>query len=350
VLPSKRAILSGASQAIISPLWLAGVLTGAKSFEANPIIGNRRLNALGLHAARVNAAYHLAKARRERLEPLVSAEDRGAFERDGFVVRSNFLPAGDFAALLAQVKACRRGAREITQGSTKNRKIAVNPETLAAIPALRTVLHSTEWRGLVRFVGSRDADPVVFLQSILRRDGDGPEDPQTELHADTFHPTVKAWLFLTDVAADAGPFTYVSGSHRLTAERLQWEQQMSLGARWSPDQATREGSFRISAIDLPKLGLPQPRAFAVPANTLVVADTFGFHARGPSIGPSLRVEIFALGRRSPFLPWTGLDPWSTAGLGRRTSLRWKFGDFIEAAGLKRNAWRSRAGVSAFDVP
>src|ERR1700694_3362140 len=55
----------------------------------------------------------------------------------------------------------------------------------------------------------------------------GPPDPQTALHADTFHPTVKAWLFLTDVAADAGPFTYVPGSHRLTPERLPLEMRSS---------------------------------------------------------------------------------------------------------------------------
>ena len=53
-------------------------------------------------------------------------------------------------------------------------------------------------------------------RACLRHACDGPPDPQTALHADTFHPTVKAWLFLTDVAADAGPFTYVPGSHRLT--------------------------------------------------------------------------------------------------------------------------------------
>jgi hypothetical protein len=96
--------------------------------------------------------------------------------------------------------------------------------------------------------------------------------------------------------------------------------------------------------------LPQPRAFAVSANTLVVADTFGFHARGPSIGASLRVEIWAYGRRSPFLPWTALVPWGTAALGRRSVLSWKFGDFLEAAGLKQNRWRERTGISAFDPP
>src|SRR5205823_7805156 len=143
---------------------------------------------------------------------------------------------------------------------------------------------------------------------------------QTFLHADTFHPTVKAWLFLTDVAEDAGPFTYVPGSHRLTAQRLEWERRMSLSARHSPNAEDRQGSFRIDPAELPSLCLPRPRAFAVPANTLIVADTFGFHARGPSAGRSVRVEIWAYGRRSPFVPWPGLDWWSGAALAQRSLL------------------------------
>src|SRR6202035_1704280 len=115
--------------------------------------------------------------------------------------------------------------------------------------------------------------------SILRHACSGPADPQTFVHADTFHPTVKAWLFLTDVAADAGPFTYVPGSHRLTPERLAWGARHRLPARHSADPEIREGSFRIMPKELAARGLPEPRAFAVPANTLIVADTFGFRAR-----------------------------------------------------------------------
>jgi hypothetical protein len=188
------------------------------------------------------------------------------------------------------------------------------------------------------------------VQSILRHACPGPADPQTVLHADTFHPTVKAWLFLTDVAEEAGPFTYVPGSHRLSPERLDWERRMSLAARHSPNAEIRQGSFRIDQADLPSLGLPQPRSFAVPGNTLVVADTFGFHARGPSNRPSLRVEIWAYGRRSPFLPWATLFPWTTAALGRRSVLAWQFGDLLEAAGIKKHRWRKQTGLSAFDPP
>ena len=337
-------------RAAMAPVWIAQLATGTKSFERNGVIGSRRLNEWGLHAARVGLAYRLAQARRRKLTGLVSEEDRTAFDRDGFVLRPDFLPPQQFAALVAQVRAYRGPLREISEGDTIMRKIALDGRTLAALPALGAVLQSREWRGLIHYAGSRDAEPVVWVQSILRHACAGPADPQTFLHADTFHPTVKAWLFLTDVAEDAGPFTYVPGSHRLTPQRLEWERQMSLSARLSQNVEDRQGSFRIDPVELTSLGLPQPRVFAVSANTLIVADTFGFHARGPSERPSLRVEIWAYGRRSPFLPWAALVPWTTSALGRRSTWSWKFGDALERAGLKKNRWRARTGVSAFDPP
>jgi Phytanoyl-CoA dioxygenase (PhyH) len=337
-------------RAAMSPLWVAQLATGTKSFERNPLIGSRRLNEWGLHAARVGVAYRLASARRRKLARLISDDDKAAFDRDGFVLRPNFLPSERFAALLAQVKAYRGSSREIPEGDTIMRKIALDRWTLAELPALGAVLQSGDWRGLIRYAGARNAEPVIWVQSLWRHAHPGPVDPQTLLHADTFHPTVKAWLFLTDVAEDAGPFTYVPGSHRLTAERLAWERRMSLNARASPNAEIRQGSFRVDPAELPSLGLPPPRAFAVPANTLIVADTFGFHARGPSAGSSLRVEIWAYGRRSPFPSLAALVPWTTAALGRRSSLSWQLGDWLEAAGLKKNRWRARSGISAFDPP
>jgi hypothetical protein len=343
-------MLAEMRRAVMAPVWVAQLATGTKSFERNALIGSRRLNEWGLHAARVGLAYRLAQARRRKLARLVSDDDRKVFDRDGFVLRPNFLPDEQFAALVAQVRAYRGPLREISEGDTIMRKVALDSRAVAALPALGAILQSSDWRGLVRYVGSRDAEPVVWVQSILRHACSGPADPQTFLHADTFHPTVKAWLFLTDVAEDAGPFTYVPGSHQLTAQRLEWERRMSLSARHSPNAEDRQGSFRIDPAELASLGLPQPRTFAVPANTLIVADTFGFHARGPSERPSLRVEVWAYGRRSPFLPWAALVPWTTSALGRRSIWSWKFGDALESAGLKKNRWRARTGVSAFDPP
>src|SRR5579884_3822153 len=166
-------------RAMLTPLWAAQLLSAAKSFERNPLIGSRRLNEWGLHTARVRLAYRLATRRRRRLAGLVSAEDRAAFARDGFVVRRNFLSPPEFAVLLAEVRSYRGLLREMAEGDTLMRKIPLDRQALAALPALRAVLRSAAWRGLVRYVGSRDAEPVVWVQSLLRQACDGPADPQT---------------------------------------------------------------------------------------------------------------------------------------------------------------------------
>lgn len=319
--------LKHATNTLLSP---AQLLTGAKSFEGNPVIGNRWLNQRGLHTGRVQLAHRLAEKRRTRLASAVRPEDRAAFTRDGYVVRRDFLPAANFTALLAELRGFQANFRERYEGDSILRKATVTPDLLSRLPALASLLATPEWDALIRYVGGRDAPPAVHLQSILQQARTGPRDPQTYPHADTFHPTVKAWFYLTDVAEEAGPLTYVPGSHRLTPARLEWERRMSLQARDADDEDTRQGSFRIDAAGLAKLGLPAPQPLAVPANTLVVADTFGFHARGRSLRPSLRVEVWAFGRRNPFLPWVRLDPLVNAvGLPRVTDWRLQPGTLFD---------------------
>ncbi|WP_428484551.1 phytanoyl-CoA dioxygenase family protein [Rhodopila sp.] len=346
---SRPELLRAVIRPFAAPFWAAQLLTGAKSFMDNPMIGSRQLNERGLHVGRVALAHRLAARRRRAIGANVEPADRAAFERDGFVVKRDFLAPALFERLCAQIRVHRGQGREMVQGDTITRRIAIDPATLSRIPAMRDVLAMPEWHWLIRFAWSYNAAPLVYVQTILSHVLSGPEDPQCALHADTFHPTVKAWLFLTDVAEDEGPFTYVPGSHRATTARLDWEKRMSLRAPDAPDRMTRRGSFRVEASELAELGLPPPVALAVPANTLVVADTHGFHARGPSVRPTRRVEIWAYGRRNPFLPWIGLDPWSIGELGHyRVPLYWRGGDLAEGLGMKRNVWRPRDGVSAFD--
>jgi hypothetical protein len=135
----------------------------------------------------------------------------------------------------------------------------------------------------------------------------------------------------------------------MTEARLSWEREQSIVAAANADRYSARGSFRVSAEDLQRMELARPQAFAVPANTLVVADTVGFHARGHSARPSRRVEIWAYGRRNPFLPWTGLDPWSLPGLAeRRIPALWQALDFGEKLKLARNSWRVSGSKRALD--
>ena len=302
---------------IAMPWWAAQLLTGAKSFRDNPLIGSKRLNHLGLHGWRVRAAHWLAAWRREKLGKRLSADDCAQFERQGYVLVRDFLPAEDFAALKAAVLARASPAREMVQGDAITRRIAIDAAMLRDVPALARLIRMPRWVGLMRYVASFDSEPLYYIQTILTHRANGQPDPQLHLHADTFHPTMKAWLFLSDVADEDGPLTYVAGSHRLTPERLAWEQARALEAPEGVDFLSARGSMRVEPEELPDLGLPDAVRFAVPANTLVVADTCGFHARGSSSRPAMRIEIWAYSRRNPFLPWSNMDLLSLPGLAER---------------------------------
>lgn len=335
---------------LLAPLHAAALATTAKSFRDNPILGNPALNRAGLHVLRMRAAAALAVRRRRRLARLIDAEDAAALDRDGFVVKPDYLPRPQFAALREQALGLAAPAREMLQGDAVTRRIVLDARALARSPALAGFIDDPRWLALVRYAGSSALEPITYIQTIFSRVMPNLLDPQTHLHADTFHPTVKAWFFLTDVAADDGPFTYVPGSHRVTPQRLAWEREVSIGARVSADNETQEGSFRIGASELPALGLPPPRVFAVPANTLIVADTMGFHARGRSTRPSVRVEVWAYGRRNPFLPWLGWDPAAFPFVkGRAAALGWAAADFAERLGLGHNPWRP-VGVTTPTAP
>lgn len=309
------------------PIWVVELGTGAKSFADNPLIGSRRLNRLGLHRLRLRLAARMAEWRRMLLAGGVSGEDRAAFHRQGFVLWQDVLEPEQFgrmqSALLDRLWPC----RDMIQGDTITRRIAVDSAMLAAVPELKALIRSPRWRGLMRYVAATRAEPHYYIQTIFSQHAVGAADPQTAIHADTFHPNMKAWLFLTDVAVEDGPFSYVPGSHRLTTQRLDWEHRRALAAPEGLDRLSARGSQRIDEAELSMLGLPRPVLFAVPANSLVVADTFGFHARSCSARPSVRVELWAYSRRNPFLPWTGFDIGSLPFImHRRIPLAWWFQD------------------------
>ena len=348
---------SGASQiarlpmmALKSPLWLAGVAGTDKSFADNPIIGSPTLNRWGLHVQRLKIAARLADARRRRLAPAVAPEHREAFDRDGVVVIRDFMPADAFAALKEAIAARTFEAREMRQGKAVERMIPLGTRLLDDLPEARRYVDDPRLKPLIHYAGSRTGEPIFYLQTVIVDPTQGRADPQTSFHTDTFHSTTKAWFFLSDVGEDDGPFTYVPGSHKLTPQRLAWEYEQSLSASTVENRHHAVGSFRISEAELERIGCRKPVKMAVPANTLVVGDTHGFHARGPSVRPSARPVIHAYMRRNPFLPWTGLDPLELPGVrGRVLDLYLGFLDGQERLTGRRNAWRP-VGAVRLDAP
>jgi len=320
-----------------APLWTLALATGAKSFVDNPILGSERLNRRGLHVSRLKLAHAMAWSRRRRLAYAVPSQWRERFDRAGYVEIRDFLPAEQFQQLQTALLHGEFDTREHQQGDSITRRVAVGPDLLRKVPQLRTLFD--RWRSLLAYVGSTANEPIYYIQTIVMGHASGAPDPQLELHADTFHPSLKAWLFLTDVSDDQGPLTYVAGSHRLTPERLAWEQARSVAISNS-DRLSQRGSLRVAPDELASLKLPQPTRFAVPANTLVAIDTCGFHARGGADRPVVRVEIWAYSRRTPFLPWAGFDLLSVGPIASRRA-DWLTGivDRLDRLGIKQQHWR-----------
>jgi hypothetical protein len=336
-------LLGGALRWWRAPFWLLALFTGSKSFADNPILGSTALNRAGLHGWRVSAAHALTRWRRERLAHLVPAHLREQFDRDGFAVINDAIPPDEFRRLQQMMLGSEFECRAHRQGDTVTRRVPVGPDLLRHMPALATVLGSRRWTGFMAYVAGTRNRPLYYIQTVSGGITEGPADPQLQLHSDTFHPSLKAWLFLTDVEDDGRPLTYVAGSHRLSRERLAWERRKSVDVLQSGDRLSQRGSFRIRPDELEALGLPQPTRFSVPANTLVIADTCGFHARANSNRPTVRVELWAYGRRNPFLPWTGggLLSWPAIA-DRRADLLYKLMDWLDRRGLAKQHWK-RAG-------
>jgi hypothetical protein len=251
------------------------VLTGAKSFADNPILGSRRLNAAGLHVWRLKTAHALARSRRARLARGIRADLKEQFDRDGYVVIRDFLPVDLFHSVQSELLDPGLSCRSQQQGDTITHRIPVGPRLRRRLPALAQLLDGSRWKGLMAYVASTRSEPLYYFQAIAGGVAEGLPDPQLELHSDTFQPSMKAWLFLTDVAEDGRPLTYVAGSHRLSEARIAWERRRSVEIKDNGDRLSKRGSLRISADELTELGLPQPTHFNVPANTLRSAERNG---------------------------------------------------------------------------
>jgi len=159
---------------------------------------------------------------------------------------------------------------------------------------------------LTSYVSSSFSIPLCFIHCVKNGFVESSEaDPQKSLHSDTFHPTAKYWLFLDDVEMSTGPFVYAKGSHRFTSDRLKWEYAISCKGAKGLEGHSSVGSLRIQSDELEQLGF-QETALPVPKNTLIIADTHGFHRRGDISEPCSRLALYGYSRNSPFNPFPGI--------------------------------------------
>ncbi len=321
------------------PLWIIALGTSGKSFVGNPVIGSRLLNTLGLHILRVLIGRIVTWVRWLLLTPLVDRALRRNLHRDGFAIVPDFISPGQIAAIRAEVKAHTGETRQMLQGNTATQRILLDAAALQDKHHLAALCQSRRFLRPLKYAAAKLSPPLLYVQRIRNGIREAGADPQKTMHADTFHPTIKAWLFLEDVTPEKGPFTYVKGSHKLTAARLRWEYGRSRTAARTHDGYSEKGSFRASPDDLTAMNLPEPAGVCARAGTLVIANTNGFHGRGQAEENQSRLEIWAYARPSPFNPLPGL-PFRFVGALQSTILKafWRRKDRTAAARNSRASW------------
>lgn len=287
---------------------LFSIFTGAKSFENNPCIGDPFLNKKGLHLFRLQLADRLADRYRESIQNRVSSDLINQYQSNGYILIENFLPEYAFDLLRKEILDNKWPRQDMNQGGAVTRRVWLDTSSLQrSARNLKATIQSSKVKDMIRYVAGTGGEPIFSLQAVFAGNSQRNNDPQTDFHTDTFHSTAKAWLFLEDVAEDEGPFSYIPGSHKLTKNRLNWEHKMSCSASVSSNKYHARGSFRPTLSDLKLMAYEQPKVFNVPANTLVIANTMGFHRRTPSQQASVRVELYASLRRNPFNIFPQLD-------------------------------------------
>lgn len=349
-------VIALSKQAKKNPLMFVrnvmGYAFAEKSFVKNQLLSDPILNQWGIHSKRVKVVHQLAQARRKTLEKYLKPEDVSFFYEHGYICKENYLTVADFQALHDEVMQHSFETREMLQGNTVTRRMALDTQLVANFPAISQFTQQAEWNALLNFVSSFKSQAMHYVQVIFAKVNEELPDPQTSFHSDTFYSSAKAWLFLTDVDDSTGPFMYVPGSHKADEKRLAWEQykavQISEGAA---DELSKRGSFRIQPEQLKLFGFAEPIKFNVKANTLLIADTFGFHARAEATNRATRIELWSYVRRNPMIPFTGGHYLALPIVKKRAvSLYWKALDVLEKKQIKRSPWRALGLLKVSDPP
>jgi hypothetical protein len=285
---------------------LRDVFSNQKSFT-HRWIGSPRANRLGLHPARVALASVCGQTRRT-LATGRGGELAATLRRDGLVIIEKALPRPLFEQARSEFE------REMAAHEDRVRRPPCNTRGFGApvpndwgfdrydggtltrfvrigddCPALRRAFADDgELAARLRpLVGTRVALDRFMLYEMVHGDEAVRPDLQRKVHCDTFHETFKLWFFFDEVRVEHGPLMYSRGSHRNTLARVAWERRCVLEGR------SRSGAFRISEAELRALGWEMPSPVLAPANAVVLANTRGFHCRGPAPAGTRRPGVYA---------------------------------------------------------
>jgi hypothetical protein len=261
-------------------------------FSDDKTVDSRALNFAGAQPLRAILARLLYSVRPGSRDPLMAE-----LARNGIVLIEDFLPPSLFAAVereAEELMATTDPTWVIRSGTTEVRRHSlahVDPgpfpqlEQWRADQRIATLAAAAERRSYPKGWDGGALVEHLTLGEVSEPHGD------TELHIDTFFNTHKLWLYLDDVSKTNGAFVYGPGSHVLDRTRLRYE--------YLESTTTNRKSRRVSEEEVRSRGL-EPLVFACRRNTLILANTCGYHARSAGQPGATRRSLHREYRCNPF--------------------------------------------------
>ena len=264
-------IIVGSSRADI-------LFTSVKDF--NRLGFNEEAAKSGIHVFRSYFAHLIQNARR-RLNPFVTEYSK-EYDEYGIVVINNFLNKEDIPEVIEEINTF-----PLAVFKTPGNVIAhLNNDKALTKAVFESKMKSIVFDCLALPMDHKEGNDLyaqnTFVQKLHNKKDDG--DVQKIMHTDTFFPCIKWWYFPEQVKLDDGPFVYAPTSNILTKNRLDFIYKETIAISRGDIDPSRtyghaEGSLRINQEELAEMGICES-SYAVPANTLVIANVFGFHRRG----------------------------------------------------------------------
>ena len=280
-------------------------------FSGHKFINHHDLNKRGLHILRMILADQNIQKRRDSLKLQECRESKQIIE-NGFLKVENFLKEDQFEELYKKVKDTVEKLPNDKFGKTSIQ--ISNPQKFYENSSkILDIIKQVS--GVDKFINDhRHGYPRTDIDYLLHEGGE--QDLQYSIHSDIFYTSVKCWLYIEDVDEDNGAFCYVPKSHLNSFERLSWDYENSLIAADKSNKLYFQrmerngvpGSFRICEGDkqgelkeLKDKKFEDPISMVGKKNTLIVANTKGFHGRGRAEKGKKRIKIQSQYRINPFI-------------------------------------------------
>lgn len=270
-------------------------------FTSDKLVKSKLLNYWGLQVFRMKLAQKIYTNRRVKI-PAYLSNDFDTFDKLGVLQYDNFLNKKDFDELKNECELIKQNENWKKHGRKDGPNMIyildIFSLDIKKYPAISNLLTNEKLTHIFSVVERRPIDIsnkeiIVQFQYLIQGLEDGTQDPETDLHTDTFFNTHKAWLYMNDVDIENGPFVFVPKTHNIFLNgRLEKERMFSI-------DINSKGSRRIKYEELENLKLTE-KIYTCKENTLLLANTLGYHRRMRGEFGFDRLTIAFSARFNPF--------------------------------------------------